>query len=210
MSTRGITVCIPGLLEMSTFGSISDPWMGPYPPRLWRNLKRCPEGQLLARAGSMSLSQSATSLWGWSFHIVWGGIDPEDRSFRVRVVGVEDIWKALRSGDGTLSSPGCAGFIYEHQPISDRPVGLGFPHHAGRCPPGGTPLSSHGCRICRCMEVVLIRGWEPILPGMRWLYIIRAPANQRSASGAGFNTVLGGFDPGDHRFRPQFVGVLKV
>ena len=28
--------------------------------------------------------------------------------------------------------------------------------------------------------------------------------------GWGFHTVRGGFDPGDHRFRPQDIGVLKV
>ena len=26
----------------------------------------------------------------------------------------------------------------------------------------------------------------------------------------GFHTVRGGFDPGDHRFRPRVVGVVKV
>ena len=51
-------------------------------------------------------------------------------------------------------SRGCAGYIYiyEHQPIRDRLVGLGFPHRAGRCRPGGTPFSSPGYRSCICVE----------------------------------------------------------
>ena len=40
------------------------------------------------------------------------------------------------------------------------------------------------------MEGFLIWGCEPILPGVRWLYV-RAPANQRSASGAGVSTPFG-------------------
>ena len=60
------------------------------------------------------------------------------------------VWKHFSSRDENLSSPGCAGSIYDCQPISDRPVGLGFPHPAGQ------------------------------------------------------------FGPGDHRFRPQFVGVVNI
>ena len=35
-----------------------------------------PERQLSPRAGSMSLSQLATSQLGWGFHTLRGGIDP--------------------------------------------------------------------------------------------------------------------------------------
>ena len=69
-------------------------------PRRWS------EGQLSPRAGSTTLSQSATSQWpGLDFHTMRGGIDPEDHRFRPRVVGVVDIWKNFFSGDRTLSSP---------------------------------------------------------------------------------------------------------
>ena len=72
------------------------------------------------------------------------------------------------------------------------------------------------------MEAFLIRGWDPVVPGWRWL-CFRALANQRSAGGVGvstsfgavstreitvFVTVRGGFDPGDHRFR--VIGVVDV
>ena len=50
-----------------------------------------PEWQISRRAGSMSLSHSATNPWGWSFHTVRDGIDPGDFRFRSRVVGVVEI-----------------------------------------------------------------------------------------------------------------------
>ena len=80
--------------------------------------------------------------------------------------------------------------LYDPQPISDRPVGLGFPHRAGRFRTGGSLLSSPGCQSCRCMERFLIRGWGPVAPGWRWRYF-RALANQRSAGGVGFSTPCG-------------------
>ena len=89
-----------------------------------------------------------------------------------------------------LILPGCAGSKYDPQPISDRPVGLGFPHCVGRCRPGGTPFSSPGCRSCTCMEGFLIREWKPILPGVSWLYV-RSPASQRPAGAAGVSTPCG-------------------
>ena len=57
------------------------------------------------------------------------------------------------------------------------------------------------------MKGFLIRGWEPILPGVRQLYV-RVPANQQSPSGAGVSTPCGAVSTGDHRFRPQVVGVI--
>ena len=86
--------------------------------------------------------------------------------------------------------PGCAGSMYDPQPISDRPARLGFPHHAGRFRPGGSPFSYPGCRSCKDMEGFLIRGCETILPGVRWLYV-QSPAHQRSGSGAEVSTPCG-------------------
>ena len=59
------------------------------------------------------------------------------------------------------------------------------------------------------MDGFLNRGWELILPGVRWFSTIPS----QSAIGqwdCGFHTVRGGFDPGDHRLRPQVVEVVKV
>ena len=47
-------------------------FLGAAGPRRWA------EGQLSLRTGYMSLSQSATSQWGWGFHTAVGNIDPED------------------------------------------------------------------------------------------------------------------------------------
>ena len=59
---------------------------------------------------------------------------------------------------------------YAPQPISDRPVGLGFPHRAKRCLTGRTRFSSPRCRSCRDMEGCMNRGWGPIHPGLPSAY----------------------------------------
>ena len=51
-----------------------------------------------------------------------------------------------------------ARWLREPQPISHQPVGLGFPHRAGRYRPGESPLSSPVCWSCRDIEGFLIRG----------------------------------------------------
>ena len=38
-----------------------------------------------------------------------------------------------------------ARLLHEPLPISNQPVGLRFPHCAGRSRPGGAPISSPGC-----------------------------------------------------------------
>ena len=60
--------------------------------------------------------------------------------------------------------PGCR-WLHEPQPISDLPVGLGFPHRAGWYRPSKPPCSFPVRRRYRGMEGFLIRGWSLILPG---------------------------------------------
>ena len=67
----------------------------PYPPPIRRDVDVGLEVQLSPRAGSMSLSQSATSQWGWGFHTLRSDIDPGELRFRPRVVGVANVWKGL-------------------------------------------------------------------------------------------------------------------
>ena len=55
-------------------------------------------------------------------------------------------------------------WLHEPQPISNHPVGLGFPHPAGRYRPGRSACSSTGWS-CRDMDVFLTRRWDTILPG---------------------------------------------
>ena len=58
-----------------------------------------------------------------------------------------------------------ARWLHEPQPISNQPVGLGFPHPAGRCRPGGSAFYFPGYWSCRGMEGFLIWGRELILRG---------------------------------------------
>ena len=57
----------------------------------------------------MSLSQVATSQWGWGFHTLRGGINPGDLRFHLRSLGVAEISKDFKLGDHTISFPGAAG-----------------------------------------------------------------------------------------------------
>ena len=58
-----------------------------------------------------------------------------------------------------------ARWFHEPQPRGNMPVGLGFPHLAGRHQPGGSAFSAPGYLIRRDIERFLNRGWEIILPG---------------------------------------------
>ena len=57
--------------------------------------RRCPQRQLSPRAGSMSISQLATSQLGWGFHTLQGGIDPRNLRLLPRVMGVVEIRKGF-------------------------------------------------------------------------------------------------------------------
>ena len=83
----------------------------------------------------------------------------------------------IESEGSPLSSPCCLNGTYMYGMIPDpgigpynfrvrrdidpetqnQPVGLGFPHLAGRYRHGGCSLSSPGCWVCRCTEVFLIQ-----------------------------------------------------
>ena len=72
-------------------------------------------------------------------------------------------WELILPGCGGTSALArgatlAARWLHEPQPISNHPVGLGFPHLAGRYWPGGFAVSSPGCWIHRDMEGFLIRG----------------------------------------------------
>ena len=58
-----------------------------------------------------------------------------------------------------------ASWLHESQPISNHPVGLGFPHTSGRYRPGGSAFSSAGCLSCGDKEGFLNRGSEITLTG---------------------------------------------
>ena len=118
----------------------------------------------------MSPSQSAISQWGWGFHTVWGGIHPWDLGFRRRVVELRNVegflirgWNLnfpVYSGTSTLARGETLAvrWLHERQSISNHPVGLGFPHRAGRYRPVESPFSSPGCWRRKDMEGFLIWG----------------------------------------------------
>ena len=150
----------------------------------------------------MGPSQSPITQWGWGFHILQSSIDPGDLRFFLWVVRVVEIcmygfvirgWELILPGcGGTLALARRATFaarcLHEPHPISNHPVGLGFPHPAGRYRPGESPFSSPRSWSCRYMEAFLImRGWEPLRLGVCWLYV-QSPANQRSDNGTGVST----------------------
>ena len=100
--------------------------------------------------------------------------------------------------------PVCGGtstktVIHEPQSISDQPIGLGFPHRAEQYRTGGSPFSSPCCWICRRMGGFLIRGWIPILSGVRQRHI-RTPANQKRLEELGFPHSAGKCRPGETPF----------
>ena len=90
------------------------------------------------------------------------------RGFTVFVPRFSELKRFERISDqgmGTYPPRGALALMYDPQSISDWPVGLVFPHRAGRFRLGGSPFSSPGCRSCKGLEGILIGGCEPILLG---------------------------------------------
>ena len=53
-------------------------------------------------------------------------------------------------------------------------------------------------------------GMGPCRPRVALALFLSPSQSAIGRQGWGFHTVRGGFDPGDHRFRPQVVGVVDV
>ena len=68
--------------------------------------RRCPERQLSPRAASTSLSQSATTQLGWSFHTLRGGIDPGRISSHPRIRNSSIYLQFQQPGDENADPPG--------------------------------------------------------------------------------------------------------
>ena len=116
-------------------------------------------------------SQSAISRWGWDFHTAPGGIDPGDRRFRPWFIGVVDLWKDLRSGDGILSSLGGAGSISPSQSAIGQ-WGRDFHSVQGGIAPGEPPYSSRVVGITDMYGNIYDPGMGPYPPRVR-----RSPTN---------------------------------
>ena len=92
----------------------------------------------------------------------------------------------IREGDLTLPE---WRWLYEPQPISNHPVGLGFPHRAGRFRPGDGLL--------RPRSVGLLDVWYGRIYDLgmgayppRVALALQTPANQQPVSGVGSSTQL--------------------
>ena len=110
-------------------------------------------------------------------------------------------------------------WLQQPQPISNQPVGLGFPHRAERYRPGGSALLSPGCWSCSDIEGFLIRGWNLSSPGAAEPWCCRegqlspragsmSPIQSATSQWVlGFQILRGGIDPGDSVFVP---GLLEL
>ena len=136
-----------------------------------------------------------------------GRYRPGALPFRPRFVGFVEM-EGFLIQRWAPNLPGCGDWLDGPQPISDQPVGLGFPHRARRYCPRRSPFSSRVCWVRRCREGLMIRRWDPILPGCRWLSEPLPISDQRWDWG--FHTWRGGIGPGDHHVRPQLVEAVVV
>ena len=111
---------------------IHESGMGPYLPRVRRI---CPPlvGLYPLRTALWSSNQSAISQRDWGFLAGQGGVDPRKLGLLPRLMEILEIWDDLWTGDGTLYPPEVelAQHTNHGQP-ENSPVGLGFPHPAGR------------------------------------------------------------------------------
>ena len=106
--------------------------MGPYLPRVRR---KCPPlmGLYPPRTLLWSSNQSAISQRDWGFLIVQGGVDPRKLRLLPRLMEVLEMWNDLWTGNGTLYPHEVKLAQHaNHGRSESRPVGLRFPHHAGR------------------------------------------------------------------------------
>ena len=152
------------------FGRCSDPEMGSYPPGCGGISTLAREATLAARWLHEPQLITNKSASGVEVSTPCGAV--LNRRISAFVPGLFEF----REMEGFLIKgcdiilPGCGGTStldrratlaarwLQLQPITDQPVGLGFPHHAERSRPGGSPFSSLGCWSCRVMEGFLIQG----------------------------------------------------
>ena len=121
-----------------------------------------------------------------------GGIGPGVRRFRLRFVGVVDVWDYVRTGDDIL--PGCGGaptFPRRATPNTRRAPGAPQLAWKGRrFPPSQWGQGSENARL-------------------KVIYQIRSINNQAEWDWD-LHTVRGDADRAYHRFRPRCVGIVNV
>ena len=128
----------------------------------------------------MSPSHSEISKWGWGFNTLPGVID---QVISVFVPGLSGLYMHRR-----INSPGMGNWpprgalalcmIPSQKAIGQR--GWGFHPVRSGFDLGVTVFVPGFSKWLRYSKGFMIRGWEPILSGVRWLYV-RFLANQRWA-----------------------------
>ena len=127
--------------------------MGPYPPRVVLALRTRP-------------SQSAIGRWGWGFHTVRGGTDPGDLRFLSQGCGDCRYRDGFTYRGWESILPGCRCLrASPSQSATTHWRWCFYTEQSGSDP--GIPPSFPGCRMYRRISN---QGWDPILPGWRWLY----------------------------------------
>ena len=98
--------------------------------------------------------------------------------------------------------------LHEPQPISNQPVGLGFPHLAGLYRPGGSAFSSTISESCTDVERFLMQRWLLMRPGCGATSALARGAtlaacwpnepqpNNNHPEGLGFPRLAGQYRPG--------------
>ena len=130
------------------YGRIYDPEMEPYLPLVRQDLDIVARGNY-RRTPALRAPANQQPAAGVKFPHCAGRYRPGGSPPGCRVCRFTEGF--LNRGWG-LSSSGCTGFVYEHQPISDQHMGLGFPPRARRFRPGRPQVSSPGYRTCQVME----------------------------------------------------------
>ena len=156
-------------------------------------------------ASRTSANQLPSNVIPRGFHTVRGGIVP--RGHRL-----SPVRRSCRCMEGRLI-PGCTRILYgccrRHgpQPMSGQPLGLGFPHRAGRGRPGRSP--SFRSRFIGVVDVSdsgvgMFRPRIKLTP--------RPSANHRLENQCGWrvDTVRGGIIPRDLYFRPRFGEIVYI
>ena len=87
---------------------------------------------------------------------------------------------------------------------------LRFPHRAGRVRPEGSPFLSPSCQSCRFIKGLIIREWDPIVPGRCCGFILEPQPFSDRQAGLGFPYRAGWFRSWGPPFSSRIFGVADI
>ena len=123
--------CVGAVHRYKVYRGISEPEMGPYARRVRRN---CPQsvGLYFPRTALALIKLQTYQRLAIEIEVAIpcaGIVDAGQFGFRSHIARVEGVWKDVWTREGTLSSTGVAGSMYEPNPIFDQP--MEFQHRWG-------------------------------------------------------------------------------